>query len=211
MMWHFPNSVALESTLRVGDYKLIRNYDHLQNSESPELELFRLYETTGSVQKRVDIEEAVNLAESMPEKTAAMNRRLTEILTKMKASYPYYNPTCKTLPHHASVCTVKSHEQKGNKVTCIFTENGAKVVRADLIYTQNGGDKYEEWFRAPAQLKGGTVSAELPAGTTHYYVNLVDENQFLISYPEVISNKGFTSSALRADKVAAKERKTQGN
>ena len=28
MMWHFPNSVALESTIRVGDYKLIRNYNH---------------------------------------------------------------------------------------------------------------------------------------------------------------------------------------
>ena len=36
MMWHFPNSVALESTIRIGDYKLIRNYDHVNNPGSTE-------------------------------------------------------------------------------------------------------------------------------------------------------------------------------
>jgi len=107
MMWHFPNSVALESTLRTRDYKLIRNYDHVNNGKTPELELFRLYETTGSDQKRVDIEEAVNLAQKMPEKTAEMNSRLTEMLTEMKASYPYYSPTAQSIPGHDSVCTVK--------------------------------------------------------------------------------------------------------
>ena len=28
MVWHFPHGVALESTIRVGDWKLVRNYDH---------------------------------------------------------------------------------------------------------------------------------------------------------------------------------------
>ena len=28
MMHHFPHGVALESSIRVGDYKLIRNYDY---------------------------------------------------------------------------------------------------------------------------------------------------------------------------------------
>ena len=198
MMWHFPNSLALESTIRTGDYKLIRNYDHVENDATPELELFRLHETTGAKQNRVDIEEAVNLAATMPEKTTAMNRRLTEMLTEMKASYPYYNPRNASLPRQESVCRVRSHQKTGSAVEFAYTENGAKVVRADLIYTLNGGEKYEEWFRAPATLAGETTaSAVLPEGTTHYYLNLVDENSFLVSYPEIKRAKeGYTSSAL---------------
>jgi arylsulfatase A-like enzyme len=88
MMWHFPHGNALESTIRIGDYKLIRNYDHVMNPGTPELELFRLYEANGNKQRRVDIEEARNLSSEMPEKTASMNRELTKMLTDMKASYP---------------------------------------------------------------------------------------------------------------------------
>ena len=199
MVWHFPHGSALESTIRIGDYKLIRNYDHVNNPASPELELFRLYENGN----RADIEEAVNLADKMPEKTAAMNRRLTEMLEGMGASYPYYNPQCKELPGHASVPAVVSHERKGNRVVFVLKENGAKVKRADLIYTLNGGDKYEEWFRAPATLNGSKAFVDLPAGTTHYYLNLVDENRFLVSYPEIKSPKGgFTKNALSAKQKA---------
>ena len=186
MVWHFPHSVALESTIRIGDYKLIRNYDHVNNAHTPELELYRLYETKNGKQVRVDIEEAKNLADSMPEKTAAMNQRLTEILTEMKASYPYYNPHFGgALPNKDKVCTVLSHEQKGNTVALTYKESGAKLVRANLIYTLNGDKRYEEWFRAPAKLLSGMkVSAQLPEGTTHYFINLIDENRFLVSYPE---------------------------
>ena len=61
---------------------------------------------------------------------------------------------------------------------------GNRVVWADLLYTTNGGQKYEEWYRTPAKLvAGNTASAVLPEGTTHYLFNLVDEHQFLISYP----------------------------
>ena len=69
----------------------------------------------------------------------------------------------------------------------IFTsDNVAKVVRANLLYTKNGGDRYEEWFRAPAELlPGGKVAADLPEGTTHYVINLIDENNFIVSYPEM--------------------------
>ena len=28
MIWHFPSSVWMESSIRIGDYKLMRNYDH---------------------------------------------------------------------------------------------------------------------------------------------------------------------------------------
>jgi hypothetical protein len=187
MVCHFPNTAALESTIRVGDYKLIRNYDHVGNPDSTELELYKLYETKNGKQARVDIEEAKDMAKSMPEKTAAMNLRLTEILTEMKASYPYYNPHFKNaLPNKEKVCTVLAHKQQGETVVFTYKENGAKVLRANLIYTLNGGQEYEEWFRKPAKLlPGKKVSAQLPKGTTHYFVNLIDENNFLRSYPEV--------------------------
>ena len=192
MVWHFPNSIALESTIRVGDWKLVRNYDHLKNPHAPELELYRMYETKGGQQNRGDIEEAHNLADSMPEKAQALNAKLTEILTEMEASYPYYNPNFKyPLPNKEKVCTIESHTQKGDRVEFSYKENGAKVVRANLLYTLNGGERYEEWFRQPATLAPNLkVFAQLPEGTTHYIINLIDENNFLQSYPEVMDMRG---------------------
>lgn len=201
MVWHFPNSVALESTIRIGDYKLVRNYDHLGNKHAPELELFRLYKTKKGKSVRGDIEESNNLAQSMPEKAEMMNAKLTEILEEMKASYPYYNPHFKhPLPNKETVPTVLSHEKSGNVVEFVYEENGAKVVRANLLYTLNGGSKYdEEWFRIPATLKPGKkVSAELPEGTTHYVINLIDENNFLVSYPDVEKATSAKKASLKA-------------
>ncbi|MDF7808622.1 sulfatase [Pontiellaceae bacterium B12219] len=197
MVWHFPNSIALESTIRIGDYKLVRNYDHIGNPNTPELELFRLYETRNGKQKRGDIEEANNLADAMPEKTQEMNRKLSEILTEMKASYPYYNPACKfNLPGKDSVCEVVSNVRKGSTVQFRYKENGAKVIRAQLLYTLNGGHRYEEWFRLPAELMDGNkVQAQLPEGTTHYVINLIDENNFLVSYPEMVDMIGSRKEA----------------
>lgn len=188
MVHHFPHGVALESTIRMGDYKLVRNYDHVGNKNTAHLELFQLYGTEDGKKVRVDIEESKNLAQKMPDKAKEMNKRLTEILTEMKASYPYYNPSTKSaIPHKKNVPTALEHQQKGNQVELSYKENGAKVVSADLIYTLNGGEKYEEWFRAPAELvEGSKISANLPQGTTHFYINLIDANQFLVSYPEVV-------------------------
>jgi hypothetical protein len=201
MMWHFPHGYALESTIRVGDFKLIRNYDHVNNEGTPELELFQLYKTNGNKQERVDIEEAKNLAAEMPEKTQQLNKQLTKMLTEMKASYPSYNPNYRSdLPGKKTVPSILSHKKNGSAVEFSFEENGAKVVHADLIYTLNGGEKYEEWFRTAATiLPGGKVSAELPVGTTHYFINLIDENNFLLSYPEIPNSKGgFAKLALSA-------------
>lgn len=208
MVWHFPHGGdAMESTIRIGDYKLIRRYDHIANPlVKSEYELFRLYQTKGGIQKREDIEEAYNLADSMPEKTKEMATKLTAALTEMNASYPYRNPDCQfDLPHKTEVCTVLSHQKRGDKVEFKFEEHGSKVVQADLIYTLNGGQKYEEWFRHPATLTGdGQVIAELPEGTTHYYLNLVDEHQFLRSYPEVSAKeKSFAGSALSVQSAGA--------
>ncbi|TWU47639.1 Arylsulfatase [Rubripirellula tenax] len=198
MMWHFPHGVALESTIRTGDYKLIRNYDHV-NTETPELELFRLYDSSGGTPQRVDIEEAINLASDLPEKAATMNRQLSDMLTEMNASYPSYNPNCADdLPGKESVCSVLSHVKTGNTVEFAFRENGAKIVRSDLIYTTNGNQKHEEWFHAPATLTDNMkVTVDLPGGTTHYLLNLIDENNFLRSYPEAGKAKGgFANQAI---------------
>ena len=186
MMWHFPHSVALESTIREGDYKLVRNYDHVNNKHTTELELYRLYNSEGGQSVRVDIEESKNLAKAMPAKTAALNKKLTEILEEMDASYPYYNPAfSQALPHKEKVPGVLDYKQTGSTVAFTYKENGARVVRANLIYTLNGGEKSEEWFRTPAVLKeNARVEALLPEGTTHYFVNLIDENNYLVSYPE---------------------------
>ena len=188
MIWHFPNSSALESTIRVGDYKLVRNYGHLPGSGEPYLELYRLYDTSSGKPVRVDIEESHNLAEQDPERADGMNRRLTEILSGMKASYPYWNPLhSRPLPHKDKVPTMVSCNQEGGNVVFEYQEHGAKVVRADLIYTLNGGQRFEEWFRKEATLmpgmKGGVT---LPEGTTHFFVNLIDANNFLVSYPSVV-------------------------
>ncbi|MEC5128763.1 sulfatase-like hydrolase/transferase [Verrucomicrobiales bacterium BCK34] len=206
MVWHFPHGTALESTIRTGDYKLIRNYDHLINPGTPELELFRLYESKDGEQIRVDIEEAENLADEMPERTREMNNHLTAILDEMEASYPYYNPAAPApLPNKDKVPAVTSGTRDGQAVTFTYEENGAKVAHADLIYTLNGGERYEEWFRMPAKLTGeGRVTAELPKGTTHYYLNLIDENQFLRSYPEVVKKGNFYSESALAVAAGAK-------
>ena len=199
MVWHFPHGGVLGSTIRIGDYKLIRNDDYVSNPRANEFELYRLYTTTNGKQVRCDIEEANDLAAARPEKVQAMNEKLTEILTEMKASYPFYNPDCiGPLPNKEKTPTVLSCQQNGNAVEFSYQENGAKVVRADLIYTLNGGTRYEEWFRTPATvLFGKKVSADLPEGTTHYYINLIDENNFMRSYPEV-GKKEYSKTALKA-------------
>ncbi|WP_404310535.1 sulfatase-like hydrolase/transferase [Neorhodopirellula lusitana] len=199
LVWHFPVGVAMESTIRVGDYKLIRNYDHVANPSTPELELFRLYETVDGIPQRADWEEARNLADAMPEKTQELANKLSDILADMNTTYPYYNPVCRDpLPHQENVPSVVSATRTGDTVTFTYKENGANVVRADLIYTTNGGDQDEEWLRALATVTSpNTVTADLPAGTTHYFINLIDENHFLVSYPAAVGeNDKFSTAGL---------------
>ncbi|MCM2371267.1 hypothetical protein [Aporhodopirellula aestuarii] len=152
------------------------------------MELYQLYETRDGASHREDIEESKNLASSMPEKAQQLNAQLTEILTEMNASYAYFNPAYNgDLPHKENVPTVTSEERVGNVARAKFKENGAKVVRAQLMVTSLGGDPNEEWFSAPAKVEGGTVVASLPSGTTHYFFNIIDENNYLVSYPAVKS------------------------
>jgi arylsulfatase A-like enzyme len=186
MVWHFPHSVALESTIRMGGYKLVRNYNHRFDERTTELELYQLYKTDNGKQVRVDIEEANNLASQHPQLSKELNERLSSILNEMDASYPYYNPQARRVGAEKNLIPkVISHEIHNETVTFSVREQGAKIVRADLIYTNNGGKKYEEWYRIKGKEKTkGTISFNLPEGSTHYYLNLIDENNFLVSYPE---------------------------
>jgi hypothetical protein len=102
----------------------------------------------------------------------------------MDASYPYYNAACRLVGDEKKrVPLPLSHEIQNGRATIRFRENGSKVVRADLIYTRNGGERYEEWFRGEAGLEEGRATANVPDDATHIIFNLIDENQFLVSYP----------------------------
>ena len=186
MMWHFPHT-AFESALILGDYKLIRNYNHINNPKKAPFELYQLYTQESGERKRLDIEESKNLADSMPDMVKLMDEELTTQLTEMKASYPYYSSHYNgDLPNKEKVPTEVAHRIKDNLLKVTFKENGAKVVRADLIYTTQKSEKgYQEWFPAPMELKNQKASIELPADTQYFYVNLIDENQFLTSYPSL--------------------------
>jgi uncharacterized sulfatase len=195
MVWHFPSSVWMESSIRIGDYKLMRNYDHLGGLNSrwpprplaPPLELYRLYNTENGRAVRVDIEEDDNLVNVMPEKARELDQRLTEMLTEMKATYPSFNPHCAgDLPNKGKVPVVIGHEQQGRTVELSYEERGARVVSARLIYTTQGDHPRAEWFSSPAKLLPGLrITAALPPDSTHYFINLVDENNFLVSYPDL--------------------------
>lgn len=186
MIWHFPHSVALESTIRSGGFKLIRNYDHKYNPDTPELELYQLYKEVNGKSVRVDIEEANNLVATMPDKANLMNKLLSKGLAEMNASFPYYNPRAGRIGKEKKLIpSVTSHQIASNLVKFKFSENGAKVIRGDLIYTPNGGAQYEEWHRIKGgNQNGNEISFDLPEGATHYFLNLIDENNFLVSYPQ---------------------------
>ncbi|MEN9469875.1 MAG: Arylsulfatase, partial [Verrucomicrobiota bacterium] len=186
MIWHYPHGV-MQSTIRTGDFKLIRNYDTV-SGKNPELELYRLVDTKDGKSARVDIEEAKNLAAEQPEKAAELNNRLTEILTEMKASYPYWNPGYKNnLPNKEKVPAVTGHTVDGQTVTATFQENGARVVRADAIYTTK--ESPGEWFRVIGEVDNGSAKLTLPPEATQSFINLIDENNFMVSYPQATAAK----------------------
>ena len=153
---------------------------------------------------RADIEEAHNLVKIDPQRARSMNARLTQVLEEMKASYPYYNPAFRNVgPKGKLVPTVSSYHQDGRQVTITFQPRGAKLVRADLIYTLNGNGRNEEWFRQEAKLAvNNTVIADLPPDTTHYFINLIDENNFLVSYPDVPGGNHFSKTQEKFAKYA---------
>ena len=182
MIWHFPHGVAQESTIRENGWKLIYNY----MPGRPQLQLFQLYDNYPQDPKRVDIEESKNLAGRFPRKAELLRKKLFEQLLQMRASFPFLNPSYKgSLPHKEKICVPQKHGKKGRKVWAEFKSNGSKVVRAQIAYTLNGGQKSEEWYLSEAVVDGKRITGKLPLKTTHYVFNFIDEHNFLISYPDM--------------------------
>ena len=184
MIWHFPHGVAQQSTLRVNGWKLVYNY----MPTKPKLELYQLYKNYPNPSSRVDIEEAENLVAKMPDKAEQMRKELFRRLDEMNASYPYRNPHYKgQLLHKDKVCVgvANGMDREGNSVWAQFKGRGSKVVKGQLVYTLNGGEKSEEWYVKKALIKGNRLVAKLPSNATHYVFNFVDEHNFLVSYPEM--------------------------
>ena len=184
MIWHFPHGVAQQSTLRVNGWKLVYNY----MPTKPKLELYQLYKNYPNPSSRVDIEEAENLVAKMPDKAEQMRKELFRRLDEMNASYPYKNPHYKgQLLHKDKVCVgvANGMDRESNSVWAQFKGRGSKVVKGQLVYTLNGGEKSEEWYVKKALIKGNRLVAKLPSNATHYVFNFVDEHNFLVSYPEM--------------------------
>lgn len=183
MFWHFPQSENT-SSIRVGDYKLLRSYQSIPAT----LKLTKLYNTGSVRSERGDIEEVKDLSASMPEKAAELDELLSELIEGSGGRLPYLNPVSKVpLTGKEQAPEVLSHRQRGQVVEVSYRHNGADVVHADLIYSSNNG---REWLRSDAEIVNDSrVLAVLPDGTSHYFINLVDENNFLEIYPAINRQK----------------------
>ena len=178
MFWHFPHSEN-SSSIRKGDYKLFRQYQ--PQSPKTSKALYKLY-TTDHTTSRDDIEEAKDLSETLPAKTEALNTELSQAIKQMGGREPYFNPTAPGLPKSGQAPHIIGHKQAGNMIVVSYLKNGADVTYADLIYTPNEG---REWLLASGEVSSDEIVYKLPSGTTHYFINLIDENNFLTIYPPI--------------------------
>lgn len=182
MFWHFPQSEN-SSSIRNGDYKLLRRYGGLNTS----LELYRLYRSEEAGPVREDIEEMKDLAASQAKRVEELDKRLAELISQSGGRLPYLNPkSAHDLPNKKNVPSVLECSKSGQTVEVRYREKGAKVVLVDLVYAVRGGERDEEWLRVSADITGeGRAVGQLPPEATHYFINLVDEHHFLVSYPEI--------------------------
>ncbi len=186
MFWHFPNGYCQQSTHLQDGYKLI--YNHMP--ERPRLELYQLYDNKG---KRMDWEEEHDLARNLPARAGRMRDELLSVLKKWNAGMTYLNPDCTRIQLEGveKVCKVSKMSQVGREVHLEYLENGAQLTRADLIFSRNGFGANSAWFPAPATIirdpksKTGRVVAQIPDQATHAVFNLIDENNFMLSHPEM--------------------------
>ncbi len=197
MHWHFPHSGQNNATIRKGGWKLFYNFDHVNNGGLNEYRLYHLYDTNGI---RVDIEESVNLWNTETNIAEELGAELKTWLADVGANVPHYNPkyTSGNLPNQGLVPAATANGKAGDVVWVEFETNQAEVVRVDLLYTFEGFNVDQDWFRMPATITGpGRAEATAPEGTTHYVFNLIDENNFLVSYPDVgTTGDGIPDSAL---------------
>ena len=197
MFWHFPNGHCQQSAHLKDGYKLI--YNHIY--ERPRVELYQLYDSSGN---RVDWEEQKDISAQRPKLAEQMKQELLKFLKGLDAGMTYYNPTCTRIkiPGSKNVPQVLNEKRINRRVFLSYEEKGAKVTRAQVIYTLNGDRQDSEWFPLEAKViaaKGkqpAKAVAVLPPRTTHYLFHLIDENNFMVSYPK-LDRKDLAGTALQ--------------
>ena len=200
MYWHFPHSGQDNASIRKGGWKLYHNFDNVNHGgpRNP-YRLYQLYDTNGV---RVDIEEDTDLwdDEAYTNVTAELAADLHGWLDDVGANVPYYNPDypANNLPGQSEVPAVTANGRAGDVVWIEFETNKSEVVRVDLLYTYAGFSVNQTWLRKVGTItEPGRAEVSVPTGTTHYVFNLVDENNFMVSYPSVgTGNDGIPDSAL---------------
>mgnify|MGYP000932839357 CR=1 FL=1 len=65
----------------------------------------------------------------------------------------------------------------------------------------------QEWFRMEATVESDKITAKLPKGSTHYLFNLIDDKNFLISYPRMGQMKHFNKGNYSTKAFKVKTRK----
>ena len=88
---------------------------------------------------------------------------------------------------------------------CYILKNTLITLLVKIFSSCMKDKEEEEWFREPlVKVDATSFSVNLPKGTTYFYINLKDENEFLVSYP---STKGlakkkadFIGRALKPEK-----------
>jgi arylsulfatase A-like enzyme len=180
MYWSYPDKYA---SIRKGGWKLFFNYDHVNNSGANEYRLYELYDTNGD---RVDIEEANDVWNEDSVFTDQLGAELKTWLEDVSANVPHYNPYytgSPSLPNQDQVPAAITNGNAGSGVVWVeYETDKAAMKRVDLIYSFDG----TTWFKKTATITApGRAEVEIPAGTTLYVFNLIDENNFLVSYPDV--------------------------
>jgi arylsulfatase A-like enzyme len=186
LYFHYPVETPMASAIRKENWKLYLNIGPGVNPH-PVIELFKLTNEDGS---DCDVGEKNNLADAEPAKTAELLGELEAWLAEQNAAMPYKNPQFDgALEGKDQVASVASRGSDGGTVYVTVDTKGGKtpIESAILIYTTNGSDFLrmntgsEEWFQAPALVKGNRIEAEAPPGMTHGVFYLRDANNFLIT------------------------------
>ena len=178
MFWHFPHAEN-SSSIRRGEYKLFRHYQ-ARPPESVE-SLYRLYIPNQS-NPRGDIEESKDLSEDLPKKKAVLSAELSKLISEMGGREPHFNPQASEIPKSNQSPRIIGHAQEDNRAVVSYENKGTDIRHADLIYTPNEG---REWLRAHGEIGPTEAVFSIPEGTTHYFFNLIDENNFLTVYPSL--------------------------
>jgi len=184
LFWHFPHGVgSKQSAIREGDFKLSKHYT--DNSYS----LYRLYKNG----KRVDIEEANNLAE-LPEYASVvkdLSAKLDKLLIENNALYPNLNPKHKKNPStRTSVPEVASNSfDKSERVAKITLSKGKTKLREAYLLvevSENQAGKRNKplirYKKLPVEIDSSsmTVSGHIPKENGAYVFVLIDENNFFV-------------------------------